>query len=110
MVSYKDIMKYLSFHCDYQECNNIPYAEVYPIDKLTDTEQFLVDIIGAQEITISEIKEEYTRLTDKKPVSSSLISRYLSGLENKGLVSSYWEGRNKLFKLTEYGGKFLLPI
>ncbi|MCP4760634.1 MAG: hypothetical protein GY870_02560 [archaeon] len=88
----------------------LPRIEIYPIETLTSTEQYIVDIISRQELSIDEIRGEYYVLTDKD-VSDGLLSRYLGQLKNKAIViESPREGRNKQFKLTEYGLKYVLPI
>lgn len=83
--------------------------EIYPIESLTSTEQYIVDIIARQEITIEQIKTEYAILTGKT-VTDGLLSRYLGDLRAKALVSERREGRKKIFYLTSYGLKYVLPI
>lgn len=83
--------------------------EIYPIDTLSSLEQYIVDIISRQDLTIDQIKGEYSILCDKY-VTTGLLSRYLGVLRDKGLVGESRSGKNKLFRLTDYGLKYVLPI
>lgn len=83
--------------------------EIYPIDTLSSLEQYIVDIIARQDLTIDQIKGEYSILCDKY-VTTGLLSRYLGVLRDKGIVGESRSGKNKLFRLTDYGLKYVLPI
>jgi len=84
--------------------------EIYPIDSLTSTEQHIVDIIARQEASMDLIQSEYALITGKE-VTAGLLSRYLGKLKKKAIiVEGARDGRHKVFKLTDYGLKYVLPI
>ena len=119
-VSYKDVLKnedlkYFDDSWGNPEKRPLPKIEIYPIDTLTNTEQYIVDIIAGQDVTMEYIKSEYFVMTDKN-VTDGLLSRYIGKLKRKAIVIESGrkelehERNRKLFKLTDYGLKYVLPI
>ena len=77
-------------------------AVILPPSVLSKTEQLILDLINNDSKSIEQIKELYKEYKSKN-VSSALISKYLTKLKNKNLISEFKIDRIKNFKLTELG-------
>lgn len=73
-----------------------------PPGVLSKTEQLILDIIDIESKNIEEIKELYKKNKGKN-VSNALISKYLTKLREKNLISEFKSEKLKFFELTYLG-------
>lgn len=75
----------------------------FPFKILTNSEQIICSCLGEGANTVDSLKRCYQQKTKKESVSNSFISKYMSSLENMGLIKEHFENRKKIFELTKLG-------
>lgn len=82
---------------------------IFPPSILNKTEQIILDIIGLNKKNIKQIKQNYEKLKSKK-VSVSLISKYITKLKEKNLISESKVNKLKYLELTRLGKIYILDL
>jgi hypothetical protein len=82
---------------------------IFPPEILSKTEQIILDIIGNNDGKIEDIKEVYEKIKGKE-VSKGLMSKYLTKLKEKNLITEMIKNKFKYFELTDVGTFYKNPI
>jgi len=82
---------------------------IFPPSILNKTEQIILDTIGLNKKNIKQIKQNYEKHKGIK-VSVSLISKYITKLKEKNLISESKVNKLKYLELTRLGKIYILDL